>query len=382
MSPPSAKVLFIDDDPGIRRAFSRVLASRGFETEAAGSGAEALRLAELGQYPVVVTDLRMPAMDGLTLIEKMRPLQPHAAFVVVTGMPDLDLNRTSASTSQIDGVLSKPWNADELEEVMRRGCALYEQRCGAHAQVVNDAYSVLVIEDNAQDAETIRAMLAPAVAEIVLAERLAEGLQILRARDFDAVLADLSLPDARGLDVVVRVRTLSPESAVVILGGLDDEEIALRGVQMGVQDYLSKRGMDQRTLRRTLRYAVERKRAEQSLAFLARHDQLTGLANRTTFQEKLNAALARARRQNQPLAVLFVDVDRFKAINDSLGHEAGDLLLKTMSQRLLATVREYDTVARIGGDEFAVLLEDLNGDCTPRRRLSAHSGGAHGAPHG
>ncbi len=360
-----AKVLFIDDDAGIRRAFRRVLSTRGIETDTASTGAEALSLAELHQYPVVVTDLRMPGMDGLTLIDHMRVLQPHAAFVVVTGMPDLDLNRTNASASQIDAVLSKPWNADELEEVLRRAAALYEQRCGAGGKQRDDYPSVLVIEDNAADAEAIRGMLEPVAQELVLAERLAEGLQVLRQRKFDAVLADLSLPDARGLDVVVRIRTLAPDAAVVILGGLDDEEVALRGVQMGVQDYMSKRSMDARSLRRTLRYAVERKRAEQRLAYLARHDQLTGLANRTTFQEKLNAALARARRQSQPLAVLFVDIDRFKSVNDSLGHESGDHLLKTISQRLVASVREYDTVARLGGDEFAVLLEDIDGNAAP-----------------
>jgi|GEM_PF-579065 len=355
----TVKVLFIDDDAGIRRAFSRVMATRGFETECAGTGIEAVHMAELCAYPVIVTDLRMPGMDGLSLIERLRPLQPHAAYVVITGMPDLDLNRANATANQIDAVLSKPWNADELEEVLRRAATLYHQRCGVTDAAPEDAPTVLVIEDNPTDAETIRAMLDPVASEIVLTERLAEALQLMRGRTFDAVLADLSLPDARGLDVVVRLRMLAPDAAIVILGGLDDEDVALRGVQMGVQDYLSKRTMDARSLRRTLRYSVERKRAEQRLAYLARHDQLTGLANRTTFLEKLTSALARARRQAQPLAVLFVDVDRFKAINDSLGHEAGDLLLKTVSERLQASVREYDTVARIGGDEFAVLLEDL-----------------------
>lgn len=356
----TVKVLFIDDDAGIRRAFSRVMATRGFETECAGTGPEAVALAERCIYPVIVTDLRMPGMDGLTLIDRLRPLQPHAAYVVITGMPDLDLNRANATANQIDAVLSKPWNADELEEVLKRAANLFAQRCGVAEVHTEDLPRVLVIEDNPTDAETMRGILEPVTSEIVLHERLAEALQVMRQRSFDAVLADLSLPDARGLDVVVRLRTLAPDAAIIILGGADDEDVALRGVQMGVQDYLSKRSMDPRTLRRTLRYAVERKRAEQRLAYLARHDQLTGLANRTTFVEKLNSALARARRQTQPLAVLFVDVDRFKAINDSLGHEAGDHLLKTVSLRLQQSVREYDTVARIGGDEFAVLLEDID----------------------
>lgn len=103
----------------------------------------------------------------------------------------------------------------------------------------------------------------------------------------------------------------------------------------------------------------ERKRAEEKIAHLAHHDFLTGLPNRAYFSEILEHSIALTRRGQGKLAVLFLDLDGFKKINDTLGHEAGDLLLQGVSQRLQATVRESDTVARIGGDEFILLLESV-----------------------
>ena len=109
-----------------------------------------------------------------------------------------------------------------------------------------------------------------------------------------------------------------------------------------------------------VRDITERKRAEERLAHLARYDHLTGLGNRVLFQESLEGALARAHRGARPVALMFLDLDRFKAVNDTLGHASGDLLLKTVAERLRGSVRETDTVSRMGGDEFGVILEGIN----------------------
>ena len=106
---------------------------------------------------------------------------------------------------------------------------------------------------------------------------------------------------------------------------------------------------------------TERKQVEESLEHLAYHDELTGLPNRTLFTDRLNVALAQARRSKQSTAVLFLDLDRFKVVNDSIGHSAGDQLLQSTAERLTSLVREGDTVARMGGDEFTVLLSDIVG---------------------
>ncbi|MCA1715866.1 MAG: PAS domain S-box protein [Actinobacteria bacterium] len=105
---------------------------------------------------------------------------------------------------------------------------------------------------------------------------------------------------------------------------------------------------------------TERKRDEERLAYMARYDHLTGLGNRVLFHDRLVEALARADRNNNPVALMFLDLDRFKAVNDTLGHASGDLLLKNVAERLRGCVREVDTVARMGGDEFSIILEDLS----------------------
>ena len=238
--------------------------------------------------------------------------------------------------------------------------------------------SILLIEDNPGDADLVSKYLSetgPAKYELHHAERLSPALVLVHDRRFQVVLADLSLPDARGVDAVMRIYTAAPKTAIIVLSGMNDEALALQTVQLGAQDYLVKGQVDAPTLHRSIRYATERKRAEQHLAHLAHYDQLTGLANQVTFRDQLSQALARASRQNTLLAVMFLDLDRFKTVNDGLGHDVGDSLLQEIGKRLQAAVREYDTIARLGGDEFAVLVPDINDKAIPTRLAQRILGG-------
>jgi two-component system, cell cycle response regulator len=143
-------------------------------------------------------------------------------------------------------------------------------------------------------------------------------------------------------------------------GRVRDQSLALQAVQNGAQDYLVKGQGQPELLARSIRYAIERKRAEERLTYLAQYDQLTGLVNRTLFRDRLVQAMARSKRLQQPLGLMLLDLDRFKAVNDTMGHDVGDQLLKAVARRLQDCVREVDTVARMGGDEFTIILEGLS----------------------
>ena len=111
-----------------------------------------------------------------------------------------------------------------------------------------------------------------------------------------------------------------------------------------------------------IRDITQRKRSEERLTYLAQYDHLTGLVNRTLFRDRLIQAMARSKRLQQPLGLMLLDLDRFKAVNDTLGHDIGDELLKSVAERLKACVREVDTVARMGGDEFTIVLEGVSSE--------------------
>jgi PleD family two-component response regulator len=226
------------------------------------------------------------------------------------------------------------------------------------------AVRVLIVEDNPGDAILVREMLRdadPGGFELAHASRLSEGIDRLLAGGLECVLLDLSLPDAEGLDALTQIQAVSLDIPVIVFSGRNDERVAVRAVQEGAQDYLIKGQVDGRLLARSINYAIERKRVEVELAHQALHDALTGLPNRGLFLDRLAQALARIGRHSSALAVLFCDLDRFKVVNDSLGHGAGDMLLVDVARRLEDVLRAGDTAARFGGDEFVILCEDISG---------------------
>ena len=224
---------------------------------------------------------------------------------------------------------------------------------------MSEPIRVLLVEDNPGDARLLREVLSDISSqqfELIHVERLTEALERLDNERLDVILLDLSLPDAQGVDTVVRVRQHASNLPVVVLTGLDDETMALSALQNGAQDYLVKGQIDAPLLGHSIRYAIERHRAEEVIQHRAYYDSLTDLPNRILLYDRLQQAILSARRENRPLALLIMDLDRFKEINEALGHHIGDLLLLQIAPRLRETLRESDTVARLGGDEFALLL--------------------------
>jgi diguanylate cyclase (GGDEF)-like protein len=221
-------------------------------------------------------------------------------------------------------------------------------------------HSVLLIEDNPGDVRLIREMIADdpgAPFAVHVADRLAAGLERLAGNETALVLLDLSLPDSFGLETFAKVYAHSPAVPIIVLTGNDDDALALSAVQHGAQDYLVKSRLDRELLVRSMRYSIERKRYQIELEHQANYDALTGLPNRSLLHDRLRQAV-HGQRTPHHLAVVFMDLDHFKLINDSLGHGTGDRLLKGMAERLRAVLREGDTLGRVGGDEFILILND------------------------
>ncbi len=225
------------------------------------------------------------------------------------------------------------------------------------------------MEDNPADARLVREALASAPRfqfDVEHARNLDTALAAIAARPFDAVLLDLGLPESDGIDTLKRVRGIAAELPIVVFTGLDDEETGLRAVTDGAQGYLVKGEADPRVLSRSLRHAIERHRmvAELDAArrrehHMATHDALTALPNRQLLFDLLGTTMAYCSRYGLWAAVLFIDLDGFKGVNDTLGHDAGDRVLQLVAERLKAAIRTSDTVARLGGDEFIVLLSNM-----------------------
>ena len=219
---------------------------------------------------------------------------------------------------------------------------------------------VLLVEDNDVDAELTQDLLSEWSMEefqITRAKTLTEGFLFLSRDQFDAVLLDLSLPDAFGLPTVRQVHAMNPAVPVVVLSGVTDQSLALQAVQQGAQDYLVKGQGHPELLARAIRYAIERKRAEEHLTHLAQYDHLTGLVNRNLFRDRLIQAMARSKRMNQSIGLMLLDLDRFKTVNDTFGHTVGDELLQQVAAQFGRGLRKSDLLARLGGDEFAVIAD-------------------------
>jgi diguanylate cyclase (GGDEF)-like protein len=222
---------------------------------------------------------------------------------------------------------------------------------------------ILLVEDNSEDAEFLRLSLAQHSKAVTLTcvSLIKEAVAALEKERFDVVLLDLNLPDARGAECVERIQAADDLMPIVVLSGQGDEDFAVEILNRGVQDYLVKWEGDGRITLRAIRYAIERKRAEFKVNYLARLDWLTTLPNRHYLRDALAQATKRALRGRRTTALILLDLDRFRAVNETHGHAGGDAVLRAVAERLKTTVREGDLLARLGGDEFAVLLEDVEG---------------------
>jgi len=255
--------------------------------------------------------------------------------------------------------------------------------------------TILAIDDNLDNLTTLRAVVADRLpgARLLIAQAGRPGFVLARAEDPDVILLDIVMPDLDGYAVCRMLKEDADLQAIPVLfltALRTDRDSRVAALEVGAEGFLSKpfdeieltaqilamakikaanrfRQMEREELaalvaertRALQQELAERKQAEERLRYQATHDDLTGLANRTLLQDRLDQSIHYANRSQRLLAVLLLDLDRFKIINDSLGHGAGDELLRGAARRLEQAVREADTVARMGGDEFVILLAEV-----------------------
>ena len=225
--------------------------------------------------------------------------------------------------------------------------------------------SLLVVANDEADFRRTSEMLEAALPGRTQSEwvkGLAHAAQAAKDSDYDAVLLHLDGANDRHSPQAIRaVNELLADIPLIVCGASDNVDFAVEALSLGAQDYVVMDKTDGSILVRAILFAIERKRQELRLHRLVHYDNLTRLPNRQLLLDRLTQAIAQATRQQSLVGLLLLDLDRFKLVNDTLGHEFGDKLLKDVSHRIHACIRDSDTLARLGGDEFVVVLNGING---------------------
>ena len=236
---------------------------------------------------------------------------------------------------------------------------------------------LLIIDDELQIRSLLVDLLGP-VYDCSEASSAEDALTALSHETFDLVISDIDMGGMSGLELVPRVHSLAPDTVVVMISGNQDIEFAINALRVGAFDYITKpidirhveasveRALkhgsllkEKRLYKEQIEHLLQQRTAE--VDWLAYYDTVTQLPNRALFEDRLTQAVAIARAKDESLAVLFISLDQFKKVNDSLGHGPGDSLLREFAERLKSCISKSDTVARFGGDEFALLRTHTDG---------------------
>ncbi len=225
---------------------------------------------------------------------------------------------------------------------------------------------ILLVEDDEDDYVLTRGLLDDAYGAgytLDWAEDVPSALAARAGSEHDIYLFDDRLGRYDGRTLVREVMADGGrDTPIIFLTGEDNREADLNVMNAGATDYLLKPDLTSAALERSIRYAIKQKKAEARAEYQAYHDPLTGLPNRALLMDRLEQALSRSRRHGHKGALLFIDLDQFKTVNDALGHSVGDRLLQTVAESMRGQTRDEDTVARLGGDEFVLLLPELSND--------------------
>ncbi|MES1926308.1 EAL domain-containing protein [Salinisphaera sp. T31B1] len=219
---------------------------------------------------------------------------------------------------------------------------------------------VLIVDNDPEDRQLIAELLAGATRcryELTMVDGYADGMAAIRAGGIDICLLDYELNGHTGLDLIRSPAAAGLDAPIVVISGHDDYEVDLAVMEAGAVEFLPKSELTSALLERAIRYSIQHHESQKKFTYLARHDQVTGLFNRSVLLERIAFMLERPARERRDFAVMYFDLDGFKSINDSLGHGIGDKALYTAARRLKSECGPYSLLARLGGDEFVAVID-------------------------
>ncbi|MDB5602733.1 MAG: two-component response regulator [Xanthobacteraceae bacterium] len=382
----SARVLVVDDIPANVKLLEARLSAEYFDVVTAMNGRDALAICERSECDIVLLDVMMPEMDGFEVCKRLKthPATHHLPVVMVTAL-DQPSDRLRGLEAGADDFLTKPVSDVILIARVRsltrlkmvtdelRMRALTSREIGMQSpelEAMADAGRggrVLLVDDRQSSYERMAEMLG--TEQTVEIEPDPQAALITAADgDYDLVIVSLSFESFDGLRLCSQVRSLERTRNVPILAIADSESNArmVRGLEIGVNDFLM-RPVDKNELLARARTQVRKKRYTERLRDnmqmsieLALTDALTGLFNRRYMESHLGSLIEQAMVRGKPLSVLILDMDYFKAVNDTHGHEAGDDVLREFAMRVKKSIRGIDLACRYGGEEFVVVMPETD----------------------
>jgi two-component system, cell cycle response regulator len=382
----SARVLVVDDILPNVKLLEAKLTSEYYDVLTASSGEEALKRVAQDSPDIVLLDVMMPGMDGIEVCRRLKsnPETAHIPVVMVTALTDAQ-DRVRGLECGADDFLSKPVNDMALMARVRSLVRLkmtideWRARSATATQLgvidskanlmdeASDKANVLVIEDRGFEVDKIAQSLQRDQHSVVFATTGLEAIQASSAKDFDLIIVSLNMNDGDGLRLTSHLKSNERTRAlpIIMMGEENDLPRIAHGLEMGANDYIV-RPVDRNELLARVRTQVRRKRFQDRLKTsyeislsMALTDQLTGLYNRRYFDVHLSKLIPTSQQTRKIFSVLILDVDKFKAVNDTYGHGVGDEVLRTFGYRLKDALRGFDLVARLGGEEFVVVLPDI-----------------------
>ena len=340
-------LLIVDDERAIIDALRRLFRKEGYKILTSTSGRRASEILMHEDVGVVLTDQRMPEMTGVELLKIARAVSPDTTRLVLSGYTDYNDLRSVINSGYAYKFIEKPWDDKLLLEIVREAFDIYERTLISNqfAEVFSNAQEGILITDEDWNVQSVN----PAFLAMTGNKKSA-----VTNSQFDLVQS--SRPDEVQSKRILNELEVENRWRGEIWRSYQEEKEICQWIS--VSNVLDPLGdVSQRIV--LINDITEHKRNEEKLRFEAYHDALTKLPNRRWFNQLIDAEIEKSERDKKPFALLTIDLDRFKDVNDVFGHDAGDALLQQVAESYSATVRKSDTVARMGGDEFAVILSSI-----------------------